>query len=180
MKLVILDRDGVINQDSDDYIKSIAEWEPISGSLEAIARLSNAGIMVAVATNQSALARGLIDLEGLNAIHQTIRQRLSAVGGRVEVFAFCQHGPDDHCDCRKPLSGLLHEIRYRTGSSLRGTPVIGDSARDLEAALQVGARPILVRTGKGRQTEQSLPANLMHVPVFDDLASAVDSLLDKP
>jgi len=178
MKLVILDRDGVINQDSDDYVKSISEWEPIPGSLEAIARLSNAGMTVAVATNQSGIARGLTDLDTLNAIHQMIRQRLSTLGGRIEVFAFCQHGPDDHCECRKPLPGLLREIRQRTGASLRGVPVIGDSLRDLEAALKVGARPMLVRTGKGLATEQALPVAYAHVPVFDDLASAVDGLLD--
>jgi D-glycero-D-manno-heptose 1,7-bisphosphate phosphatase len=179
MKLVILDRDGVINYDSEDYIRSVSDWEPIPGSLEAIARLSNAGVTVAVATNQSAIARGLTDLEHLNAIHQTLRQQLSALGGRIEVFAFCQHGPEDHCDCRKPLPGLLREIRYRTGASLRGVPVVGDATRDLEAALSVGARPILVRTGKGGETEHSLPIALAHVPIFDDLAAAVDNLIDQ-
>jgi len=178
MKLVILDRDGVINYDSDEYIKSSDEWEPIPGSLEAIARLSNAGFAVAIATNQSGLARGLFDLECLNTIHQTLRTRLSALGGRIEVIAFCQHSPDDHCDCRKPMPGLLREIRRRIGVSLRGAPVVGDSLRDLEAALSVGARPILVRTGNGESTERDLPNALVNIPIFDNLASAVDGILD--
>ncbi|MBK5937948.1 D-glycero-beta-D-manno-heptose 1,7-bisphosphate 7-phosphatase [Halochromatium roseum] len=179
MKLVILDRDGVINYDSEDYIKSADEWYPIPGSLEAIARLNNAGISVAVATNQSAVARGLCDLDDINAIHQALRTRLSAVGGRVEVIAFCHHGPSNGCECRKPLPGLLREIRRRTGFPLSGTPMIGDSRRDLEAALGVGAQPILVRTGNGEKTEQLLPPALAEVPVFDDLAAAVDALLQR-
>lgn len=179
MKLVVLDRDGVINYDSEDYIKSEAEWEAIPGSLEAIARLNNAGVMVAVATNQSGIARGLLDLDSLNAIHQRLRLRLNAVGGRIEVIAFCPHGPTDDCDCRKPLPGLLREIRRRTGISLREAPVIGDARRDLEAARQVGARPILVRTGKGERTERELPQDFGEVPTFDDLAAAVDHLLEQ-
>ncbi|MEA3638377.1 MAG: D-glycero-beta-D-manno-heptose 1,7-bisphosphate 7-phosphatase [Lamprobacter sp.] len=177
MKLVILDRDGVINYDSEAYIKSAEEWQPIPGSLEAIARLNNAGINVAVATNQSAVARGLCDLDDINAIHEVLRSRLSAVGGRIEVIAFCHHGPSNHCDCRKPLPGLLHEIRRRTGVPLIGTPMIGDSQRDLDAAFAVGARPILVRTGNGEKTAQRLPPMLVDVPVFDDLSAAVDALL---
>jgi len=179
MKLVILDRDGVINYDSEDYIKSVEEWQPIPGSLEAIARLNNAGISVAIATNQSAVARGLCDLDDINAIHQALRSRLSTVGGRVEVIAFCHHGPSNHCDCRKPLPGLLREIRRRTGFPLDGTPIIGDSRRDLEAAIHVGARPILVRTGKGESTESGLPPTLKDVPVYDDLSAAVDALLEQ-
>ncbi len=179
MKLVVLDRDGVINYDSEDYIKSEAEWEAIPGSLEAIARLNNAGVIVAVATNQSGIARGLLDLDSLNAIHQRLRIRLNAVGGRIEVIAFCPHGPTDDCDCRKPLPGLLREIRRRTGISLREAPVIGDARRDLEAARQVGARPILVRTGKGERTERELPQGFGEVPTFDDLAAAVDHLLEQ-
>jgi D-glycero-D-manno-heptose 1,7-bisphosphate phosphatase len=179
IKLVILDRDGVINYDSEDYIKSPEEWHPIPGSLEAIARLNNAGISVAVATNQSAVARGLCDLEDINAIHQELRSRLSAVGGRIEVIAFCHHGPTNGCDCRKPLPGLLREIRRRIGFPLDGTPMIGDSRRDLEAALGVGAQPILVRTGNGEKTEHQLPPLLADVPVFDDLSAAVDALLEQ-
>ncbi|MBK5930446.1 D-glycero-beta-D-manno-heptose 1,7-bisphosphate 7-phosphatase [Halochromatium salexigens] len=177
MKLVILDRDGVINYDSEAYIKSAREWEPIPGSLEAIARLNNAGVTVAVATNQSAIARGLCDLDDLNAIHQTLRSRLNAVGGRVEVIAFCQHAPGEQCECRKPQSGLLREIRRRTGIALDDAAVIGDSQRDLEAAASVGARPVLVRTGKGAETERELPSALADIAIFDDLAAAVDGLL---
>ncbi len=179
MKLVVLDRDGVINYDSEEYIKSAREWEPIPGSLEAIARLNNAGVTVAVATNQSAIARGLCDLDDLNAIHQTLRSRLNAVGGRVEVIAFCQHAPGQNCDCRKPKAGLLKEIRRRTGISLSDAPVIGDSRRDLDAAASVGARPILVRTGQGEETERNLPPALAaEIAIFDDLAAAVDGLLE--
>ncbi len=179
MKLVILDRDGVINYDSDQYIKSVEEWQPIPGSLEAIARLNNAGINVAVATNQSVVARGLCNLDDINAIHQALRSRLSAVGGRVEVIAFCHHGPTNGCDCRKPLPGLLREIRRRTGLPLEGTPMIGDSGRDLEVAQRVGARPILVRTGNGEKTERQLPLALAEVAVYDDLSAAVDALLEQ-
>lgn len=179
MKLVILDRDGVINYDSDEYIKSVEEWEPIPGSLEAIARLNNAGISVAVATNQSAVARGYCSLDDINAIHQALRARLSTVGGRVEVIAFCHHGPTSGCECRKPSPGLLREIRRRTSFPLEGTPMIGDSRRDLEAAQRVGARPILVRTGNGEKTEQRLPLAFTEVPVYDDLAGAVDALLEQ-
>lgn len=178
MKLVILDRDGVINYDSAEYIKSAREWEPIPGSLEAIARLNNAGVTVAVATNQSAIARGLCDLDDLNAIHQMLRSRLNAVGGHVEVIAFCQHDPEQDCECRKPKTGLLREIRRRTGISLSDAPVIGDSLRDLDAAASVGARPVLVRTGKGEDTERHLPVALAEIAIFDDLAAAVDSLLE--
>lgn len=179
MKLVILDRDGVINYDSEDYIKSVDEWQPIPGSLEAIARLNNAGISVAIATNQSAVARGLCDLDDINAIHQALRTRLSAVGGRVEVIAFCHHGPSNGCECRKPRPGLLREIRRRTGLPLDDTPMIGDSRRDIEAALRVGARPILVRTGNGETTAAQLGPALVDVPVYDDLSAAVDALLEQ-
>ncbi|MFW5723314.1 MAG: D-glycero-beta-D-manno-heptose 1,7-bisphosphate 7-phosphatase [Halochromatium sp.] len=174
---MILDRDGVINYDSAEYIKSTREWEPIPGSLEAIARLNNAGVTVAVATNQSAIARGLCDLDDINAIHQMLRSRLNAVGGHVEVIAFCQHAPGEGCECRKPKIGLLREIRRRTGIPLDDAPMIGDSQRDLDAAISVGARPVLVRTGKGEDTERHLPVALAEIPVFDDLAAAVDGLL---
>jgi D-glycero-D-manno-heptose 1,7-bisphosphate phosphatase len=177
MSLIVLDRDGVINQDSDDYIKSVEEWEPIPGSLEAISQLSHAGFTVAIATNQSGLARGLFDIDDLNAIHQTLRRRLLALGGRIEMIAFCPHGPDDRCRCRKPRPGLLQEIRRCTHLSLRNAPVIGDSVRDLEAAGAVGARPILVRTGKGLATERALATIGWPLPVFDDLHAAAAFLL---
>ncbi len=176
MSLVILDRDGVINADSDDYIKSPREWHAIPGSIEAIARLHQAGWRIAVATNQSGIGRGLFDLDTLHRIHETFLHRLAELGGRIECIAFCPHTPDDHCGCRKPAPGLLHEIRRRLGVDLHGVPMIGDSRRDIEAALAVGGRPIHVRTGKGERTlaEGPLPAG---IDVHPDLAAAVDALL---
>ena len=134
MKLIILDRDGVINEDSDDYIKSTDEFIPLPDSLEAIARLNHAGYTVMVATNQSGIARGLFSIDTLNAIHSKLRRELSTYGGRVDGIFFCPHGPDDHCDCRKPAPGLLYEIAERTGRSLEGVPAVGDSLRDIQAA----------------------------------------------
>lgn len=177
MKYIILDRDGVINQDSDKFIKSPDEWIPINGSLEAIARLSRAGYRIFVATNQSGVARGLFDIETLNAIHQKMLQEIQHLGGTIDAVLFCPHGPDDGCDCRKPEPGLYLEIAQRTSKSLKDVPVIGDSLRDLLAAESVGARPILVKTGKGRRTLKQHADELSHLSVYDDLASAVDMLL---
>ena len=177
MKYVILDRDGVINQDSEKFIKSPEEWVPINGSLEAIARLSRAGYRIFIATNQSGVARGLFDIETLNAIHQKMLQEIQHLGGTVDAILFCPHGPDDGCDCRKPEPGLYLEIAHRTSISLKNVPVIGDSLRDLLAAESVGARPILVKTGKGRRTLKHHADELSHLSVYDDLASAVDMLL---
>ena len=176
MKLIILDRDGVINQDSDAYIKSPEEWRPIPGSLEAIARLNHAGYRVVIATNQSGIARGLFGMEQLNAIHQRLHGELARLGGQLDGIYFCPHGPEDGCACRKPLPGLLREIGVRHGADLAGVPAVGDSLRDLEAARAVGARPILVRTGKGRATEPQVPRG-WGVSCFDDLAAAVESLV---
>ena len=176
MPLVILDRDGVINEDSDAYIKSPAEWLPIPGSLEAIARLNYAGFRVVVATNQSGIARGLFDMAELNAIHQRLHATLARLGGQLDGIYFCPHGPDDGCGCRKPRPGLLQEIAARHGIDLDGVPVIGDSLRDIEAARAVGATPFLVRTGKGSQAEGQLPAS-WGVAVFDDLAQAAEALV---
>jgi len=139
MKLVILDRDGVINEDSEHYIKSTTEWVPIPGSLEAIAMLNNAGYTVAVASNQSGLARGLFDIDALNRIHSRMMEQLEAVGGRIDSIVFCPHGPQDRCQCRKPAPGLLLELGHRYGVPLAGVPVIGDALRDLQAAARVGA-----------------------------------------
>jgi D-glycero-D-manno-heptose 1,7-bisphosphate phosphatase len=175
--LAILDRDGVINHESDAFIKRPAEWLPIPGALEAIARLSLAGWRVAIATNQSGLARGLFDIDALNAIHAELMRRVQAVGGGIDLIAFCPHGPDDDCDCRKPLPGLLQQIGCRFDRSLSGVPVIGDSWRDLEAARSVGARPILVLTGRGEQTRREHADELVGTAVVDDLAAAVDLLL---
>lgn len=177
MKLVILDRDGVINADSDAYIKSPREWVPIPGSLEAIAALTNAGMTVAVATNQSGLAQGLFDIDTLNRIHGLMVERVDAVGGRIDAIAFCPHGPDAGCECRKPAPGLLLALAKRFGISLLDVPVVGDSVRDLECALSVGARPILVRSGKGRDAAESLPPHLAGVLVVEDLEAAVSAIL---
>ncbi len=176
MKLIILDRDGVINQDSDEYVKSVDEFIPLPGSLEAIARLSQAGYRVAVATNQSGIARGLYDVATLNAMHDKLRRLLAAVGGEIEMITFCPHGPNDGCDCRKPAPGMYHEIAKRMDCSLKEVPVIGDSLRDLQAAQTVGANPILVRTGKGERT-LAKGEGLEGIPVYDDLAAAVTALL---
>lgn len=177
MKFVILDRDGVINQDSDSFIKSPDEWVPINGSLEAISRLSRAGYRIFIATNQSGIARGLFDIETLNAIHQKMLQEIQHRGGTIDAILFCPHGPDDQCDCRKPSPGLYLEIAQRTSQSLDNVPVIGDSLRDLQAAEAVGARPILVKTGKGKRTLSQHADAVSHMSVFDDLTSAVDRLL---
>lgn len=176
MPLVILDRDGVINEDSDAYIKSPAEWVPIPGSLEAIARLNHAGYRVVVATNQSGVARGLFGMAELNAIHQKLHAALARLGGQLDGIYFCPHGPDDGCSCRKPRPGLLREIAARHGIDLAGVPAIGDNLRDLEAARAVGATAILVRTGKGEAAEAALPAH-WGVAVFDDLAGAAQALV---
>lgn len=178
MKLIILDRDGVINQDSDNFIKSVDEFIPLPGSLEAIARLNQAGYRVAVATNQSGIARGYYDLDTLNAMHDKLRRLLANLGGNIEMIAFCPHGPDDGCDCRKPLPGMYRDIAQRMETELDGVPVIGDSLRDLEAARAVGARPILVRTGKGERT-LAKGEGLEDVPVYADLAAAVSALLEE-
>jgi D-glycero-D-manno-heptose 1,7-bisphosphate phosphatase len=178
MKLVILDRDGVINQDRDDFVKSPAEWVPLPGSLEAIARLNHAGWRVAVATNQSGIARGFFSVAELNAMHEKLHRLLAQVGGRVDAIFFCPHTADMKCACRKPAPGMYLDIAQRFDIRLEDTPVIGDSLRDLQAAEAVGARPMLVRTGKGEKTLATggLPAN---TGVFASLAQAVEHLLDE-
>lgn len=178
MKLIILDRDGVINQDSDNFIKSVDEFIPLPGSLEAIARLNQAGYRVAVATNQSGIARGYYDIATLNAMHDKLRRLLSALGGNIEMIAFCPHGPDDNCDCRKPKPGMYRDIAQRLEAGLTGVPVIGDSLRDLQAAQAVDAQPILVRSGKGERTIAK-GEGLDGIPVYDDLAAAVSALLEE-
>jgi D-glycero-D-manno-heptose 1,7-bisphosphate phosphatase len=175
---VILDRDGVINYDSPNFIKSPAEWIPIPGSLEAIARLNRAGYRVVIATNQSGIARGLLDWGTLRAIHQTLERTLTAFGGHLDDLTICPHGPDDNCPCRKPRPGLLLQAAEAQGRSLYGVPVVGDSRRDLQAARAVAARPVLVMTGKGEDTARSTPAEeLAGIPRFPDLAAFVDDLL---
>lgn len=177
MKLVILDRDGVINQDSDDYIKSVDEWIPINGSLEAIARLNQAGYQVLVATNQSGIGRGYYDLFMLNAMHQKMHKLLAKLGAHVDAILFCPHTPEDRCRCRKPGTGMYEEIANRWGISLAGIAVVGDSRRDLEPAISMGARPILVKTGKGSKTISNLKNIGAKVEIYEDLAKAVEGLL---
>jgi D-glycero-D-manno-heptose 1,7-bisphosphate phosphatase len=176
--LLILDRDGVINRDSDAFVKSPAEWLPLPGAIRAIADLSKAGYTVAVASNQSGLARGLFDRNALRAMHRKLRRLVEAEGGQVDRIVVCPHGPDDGCACRKPRPGLLLRLARHYGTSLDGVPAIGDSLRDLQAAKAVGARPILVRTGNGRKTEASLGDELRDIPVFDDLPAAAAALLE--
>jgi len=175
-KLVVLDRDGVINHDSDDYIKSAEEWLPIAGSLEAIARLNHAGYRVVVTTNQSGLARGYFQLNDFYAMNQKLHRLLRQVGGHLDGLFYCPHSPDDDCDCRKPKPGLLHDVAKRLKVDLKGVPSVGDSLRDLQAAQAVGAKPVLVLTGKGQRTVRDLSA-VGEVPVYDDLAAFVDDLL---
>ena len=155
MKLVILDRDGTINQDSDNYIKSPLEWKPVPGSLEAIARLTQGGWRCVVATNQSGIARGLFDMATLNAIHAEMHRAVNQAGGRIEAIFFCPHAADSNCECRKPKPGLLREIGQRLDVELAGVPMIGDSLRDLQAAATAGCKPWLVLTGKGRKTRDA-------------------------
>jgi D-glycero-D-manno-heptose 1,7-bisphosphate phosphatase len=175
MKLVILDRDGVINFDSDQFIKSPDEWRPIPGSIEAISRLTQWGYRVVVATNQSGIGRGLFDMDALNAIHDKMSRAVSLAGGRIDAIFFCPHPADSPCDCRKPRPGMLREIATRYTGDLAGVPAIGDSLRDLQAAVAVGAQPILVLTGKGEKTHAhpDLPRETM---VFPDLAAAAAHL----
>lgn len=175
--MVILDRDGVINEDSDDFIKSVDEWIALPGSLEAIARLNHAGILVAVASNQSGVGRGLFSVDELNRMHAKFQQELARIGGHVDGIFFCPHIPQDQCSCRKPEPGMLRSIGLRFTVPLDQVPVIGDSLRDIEAARAARARPMLVRSGKGLRTLDANPD--LDVPVFDDLAAAVDHLLDR-
>lgn len=179
MRLIILDRDGVINEDSAEYIKSPDEWVAIPGSLEAIARLNRAGYRVVVATNQSGLARGYFDLDSLSRIHDKMHHALALVDGHVDAIFFCPHAPEDDCACRKPRPGLFHEIITRLGMPLKDVPAIGDSLRDLQAARTAGAQPILVRSGKGMQaaTHMSTTVEWRDTPIYPDLAAAVANLL---
>ena len=175
-KLIILDRDGVINYDSDQYIKSPDEWRPIPGSLEAIARLNHAGFRVVVATNQSGLGRGLFDMATLIAINEKMHRSLAQAGGRIDAVFYCPHAADSACDCRKPKPGMFAEIGNRFGVELTGVPCVGDSVRDLQAAAAIEAQPILVLSGKGEKTlrDGNFPDNTI---IFPDLAFAATALL---
>jgi len=182
MKLVILDRDGTINVDSDEFIKSPQEWQPLPGALEAIARLNHAGWHVVIASNQSGLGRGLFDVASLNAMHAKMHKLLATHGGRIDAVFYCPHAADDGCSCRKPLPGLFEQIGERFGVDLHGTPVVGDGLRDLQAGVSVGCEPHFVLTGKGAQFRgrplpDTFPAGTQ---VHDDLAAFADHLIARP
>jgi D-glycero-D-manno-heptose 1,7-bisphosphate phosphatase len=176
MKLIILDRDGVINFDSDHFIKSPAEWKPIPGSLEAIARLTQAGYRVVIASNQSGIDRGLFDMDTLNAIHEKMHHAVNAAGGRIDAIFYCPHSADSNCACRKPKPGMFERIAACFNVDLAEIYAVGDSLRDLQAAAAAGARPVLVLSGKGKGTQQKeeVPEGTL---VFEDLAAVVEQLL---
>lgn len=180
MKLVILDRDGTINVDRDDYVKSADEWEPLPGALEAIARLNHGGWHVAVATNQSGLGRGLFDMAAFNAMHLKMNGLLAKVGGRIDAIFFCPHGPDEGCACRKPEPGLFLQIGQRFGVKLAGVPCVGDSLRDLQAGVAAGCVPHLVLSGKSAGLDAAgideLLAQVPGTTVHADLAAFVEDL----
>lgn len=177
IKLIVLDRDGVINEDLERPVSTPDEWVPIEGSLEAIARLNQAGWSVAVATNQSGIGRGLMSLTTLHDIHRRMHEQLNQAGGKIDVVAFCPHVDSDDCGCRKPAPGMLYTISERLGIELNNVVLVGDSLRDMQAAMAAAATPIIVRTGKGQKTMDN-HKGLEHIPAFDDLASYVDSLLE--
>ena len=175
MKLLMLDRDGVINYDSDAYIKSVEEWIPLPGSVEAIAQLSKAGWTVAVATNQSGIARGYYDIATLDAMHQRLRALVAEQGGELGLIVYCPHSPDEGCDCRKPKPGLLKTIAAHYQVELARVWFVGDSISDLEAAKAVDCQPVLVKTGKGEKTlGKTLPVGTL---IFDDLAAIAAELI---
>lgn len=175
---VVLDRDGVINRDSPDYIKSLAEWQPLPGSIAAIAQLSRAGFGVVVATNQSGVGRGLIAPRALAAMHTELERLVAREGGAIAGIFYCPHAPEDGCSCRKPKTGLFEAIARRFAIDLRWQPAVGDSLRDIEAAVAAGCRPLLVRTGNGRATETRLAAEGRRpVPTYDDLTAVAAALV---
>lgn len=176
MRALLLDRDGVINRDSGDFIRSADDWHALPGSLAAMARAQRAGFRLIVVSNQSGLARGLLDMPALNAIHRRLGDELARHGATVDAYFFCPHGPDDGCACRKPRGGLLTAIAVRLGLDLAQTPFIGDRVSDAEAARAAGACPLLVRSGLSAPDAQAL-ARIGEVPVYDDLAAAIDALL---
>jgi D-glycero-D-manno-heptose 1,7-bisphosphate phosphatase len=180
MDLVILDRDGVINRDSPDFVRSAEEWQAIPGSLEAIAALCAAGVRVAIATNQSGVGRGFFSLDDLDAIHRHMLDAIEAAGGTIDLIAFCPHTPETDCDCRKPRIGLFEQIAEHFGLTLPldGVPCIGDSSRDLEAARRAGGRPVLVLTGNGSMASAGLD-NVRPMEIFANLFDAVMALLSK-
>lgn len=177
MKLVLLDRDGVINQNNPDQIRNPEAWLPIDGSLEAITKLNQHGYRVVVISNQSGISLGLFTVDDLHAIHQKMHDALSKLGGHIDAVLYCPHSNTDECSCRKPKPGMLHDITKRLGVDLVNVPVVGDSLRDLQAAMAVGAQPVLVRTGKGAETLEENPALAQQVQIVDDLAQFVDNFI---
>ncbi len=184
MPLLVLDRDGVVNQDSDDYIRSLQDWVPIPGSIEAIARLSRAGYRVAIASNQSGLNRGYFSLDDLESIHRRLSSMVEEQGGSIAGIFYCPHRPDENCDCRKPATGLLRAIEQQLGEPLAGCYFIGDSLKDLQAGQAMGCKPVLVLTGKGLLTRDRLAAGdtdltaARDIPVYENLARAAEAILD--
>ena len=177
MKIVILDRDGTINEDSPDFIKSVAEWKPIPGSIEAIARLSHAGFRVFVASNQSGIGRGLLDFDALFAIHDRLQRAVSEIGGHIDAIAFAPDHPDKATDLRKPSPGMIKDLAKRLQVDLNKVPLVGDSLADVQAARAAGCQPILVRSGNGRATEKTHQRELAGVAVYDNLAEAATALI---
>lgn len=177
--IIVLDRDGVINEDRDDYVRTVEQWTPIPGSLEAIGDLTRAGFRIAVASNQSGLARGYFDPHALNAMHRKLHDLVRQHGGRIEMILFCPHGPWDHCGCRKPHPGLLREIETRTGMPLRGAPMVGDSLSDITMARLCGMDAALVMTGKGLRTLTAGGTDLTGVTLYDDLRAFAAQLIKR-
>ena len=176
MKLIVLDRDGVINIDRKGPVVSAEQWEPIDGSLEAIARLHQAGYQIAVTSNQSGIALELLTIEDLHVIHAKMHALVNAAGGKIDAIVFCPHSDSNQCDCRKPAPGMLYTLSERLDVDLSGVPVVGDSLRDIQAAMAAAAKPILVKTGKGQDTLDN-HKGLEHVPAYEDLAEYVTELL---
>ena len=176
---IVMDRDGVVNEDSDDYIRCASDWVPISGSMDAIAKLTQSGFRVAVVTNQSGLARGLFDIAALNGIHNKFRDHLALSGGRVEMILFCPHSPTDECNCRKPRLGLFIQLAQRIGFPLNGIPYIGDSITDIEVARSAGMTPMLVMSGKGQKTLGIHGKILDGIRVFQDLREVAEVLVSR-
>ena len=180
-KLVILGRDGILNEYREDHVKAPEEWVPVPGALEAVSRLNHAGWHAVVATNQAGIGRGMIDMASVNAVHADMNQRLQLQGGRLDAVFFCPHTPEEQCDCRKPLPGMMLDIGRRYGIDLSTVPVVGDTLRDLQAAAAAGCEPHLVLTGRAKGLDEaSLQHMLQQVPrttVHADLAAFAEHLL---
>jgi D-glycero-D-manno-heptose 1,7-bisphosphate phosphatase len=184
VKLVILGRDGILNDFREDHVKAPEEWYPIPGALEAVARLNHAGWHAVVATNQSGIGRGMIDMASVNAVHAHMLRQLMAVGGRLDAVFFCPHTPEDRCECRKPLPGLLHDIGKRYNLDLKHVPLVGDTLRDLQAAQAAGCEPHLVLTGRAAGLDAAqvhgLTSQVPGTQVHVDLAAFAEHLLNRP